>query len=342
MRALAALAVLVACGGDHPATDANGDAPADTGPPLTCGYTEKADATNSNAAGAEATGLTLAGSTLLCGKLDSGHYDGGTQTVDVDAFAFTVSAASDLVARVYGSGAETLDTVALQITSMDGSMQLAFGVFVGDHAALIVHLPAGQYLAAVSAFSASALGAAVDYKVRFDPDTAGRCAKLTSGGYTETNDGAGSGNDMVNYDESASTPKTLTAATTDMPEPTGITVAAGTPAHIAGSSANVNPADSYMDRDTYLFSTGAGVNEMSIRLNWSATTVDFDYLVMPVPTTTVNDFAGGLATANSEDEFQTFAVKPSTMYWLWVGAYDGATGLPATYDATLCAGSFTP
>ena len=49
-----------------------------------------------------------------------------------------------------------------------------------------------------------------------------------------------------------------------------------------------------------------------------------------------------LAEAASEYEFETFAVKPSTTYWLWVAAEDGATGQPIGYDATLCGEVWSP
>ena len=42
-----------------------------------------------------------------------------------------------------------------------------------------------------------------------------------------------------------------------------------------------------------------------------------------------------------EDEFETFAVKPNTDYWLWVASEDGAAS-PMAYKATLCGETFTP
>jgi hypothetical protein len=79
-----------------------------------------------------------------------------------------------------------------------------------------------------------------------------------------------------------------------------------------------------------------------IRVNWDATTVDFDYRVYFSTGTDPVSYVGGLRSSASEDEFQTFATKPNTTYWLWVAAFDGATGLPAPYQATLCGESYTP
>lgn len=344
---LLASVVLIACGGDNKTKvdasnhiDSPGGGSADGPGQVACAHTETADDTNNMAATAEGSGLAITGSTAICGKIDSGHFDSANQLVDVDAYGFTLPADQDLIVRVWGA-AGSLETVTLQITDLTGA-QLAFGDYVGDHGALSLHLTAGSYVVAVSAFNATAAGSAIDYHVTFDLDTpATRCAKITAAAnYTEGPDNPNStGNDMVDYNESASPPKRLTTSTTDVPEMTGLTAAAGSKSRITGSSGNVNAADSYMDRDTYQFTTGANVNEMSIRLNWAATTVDFDYLVLAA--NSANSFAGGLRTSNTEDEFETFAVAPNTTYWLWVGSYDGSTGLPQTYDASLCADTVT-
>lgn len=339
---LLASLLLVACGGDDKTKvdapihiDAPGGGSDGPGGQVTCAYTEMADATNNMAATAEASGLAVTGSTAICGKLDSSHFDSANQLVDVDVYGFSLAADQDLIVRVWGAAA-ALDTVTIQIADPSGT-QLAFGKYLGDHGALSVHLTAGNYVAGVAAFNPSAIGSAIDYHVSFELDTpATRCGKITAAAnYTETGDGGGSGNDMVDYNETADPQKRLTTSTTDMPEMTGVTATAGSKSRLTGSSANVNAADSYMDRDTYQFTTGANVNELSIRLNWAATTVDFDYLVLAA--NSANSFAGGLRTSNSEDEFETFAVAPSTTYWLWVGSYDGSTGLPQTYDASICA-----
>jgi hypothetical protein len=52
---------------------------------------------------------------------------------------------------------------------------------------------------------------------------------------------------------------------------------------------------------------------------------------------------GGLLASNTEDEFQTFAVKPSTQYWLWIAADAmSPTTTASAYDATICAETFMP
>ena len=112
---------------------------------------------------------------------------------------------------------------------------------------------------------------------------------------------------------------------------------------VTGSSAAVDPADDYEDRDTFQFTTGATTTQMSIRLNWTSTTMDLDFRVYPVidsgdPLSVV----GGLDESLMEEEFETFAVKPSTAYWLWIAAEDGASGQPSAYEATLCGEMYAP
>lgn len=309
---------------------------------VTCDFTEAADATNGAAAGAEATSLTLATKLTLCGAVNNGHLASGL--VDADAFKFTVSADTDVLLRVTGGGLEALTDMDIVIADPSGA-SVGFGVFEGDHGTLAARLPAGDWLAVAQAFNGSDPAAPTSYVMTVVTDTpATRCAKATGGTtFPEAGDGGSdNGNDVITYDASSNPESNYTAASGDAPEATSFSVAPATQYRITGSSANVNPADDYMDRDTYAFTTGATTNEMSIRLNWAATTVDFDYRVYYSTGATPTSFVGGLLTRNTEDEFETFATTPNTTYWLWVAAYDGATGLPAPYQATLCGESYAP
>jgi hypothetical protein len=339
---------IAACGDDdsgNSTTDAStsgdGSTAIDAPPTRPCDHTEQADATNHSANGAEATGITFGGALRLCGQIDSGHYDAVNEIVDFDVYRFTVAAETDVVMHVTGNGLGGLETVTLQIASTQ--RQISFGVFLGDHGALAARLPAGDYFAAVGAFHPSATSATIAYKLDITMDApATRCGKLaTAADYTESADGANhDGNDMIRYDTGADPAKSLTTSTTDAPEATGLVLAPGDKRRITGSSADVNRPDSYMDRDTYAIQTGVGTNQLTVRLSWQSTTVDFDYLMFYENTAT--SFHGGLRQAMVEDELGTFAVEPNQTYWLWVAAYNGSTNLPAAYDVTLCAESFTP
>ena len=162
--------------------------------------------------------------------------------------------------------------------------------------------------------------------------------------YAEANDGTGTGNDMVDADFTKTPSFAATASTTDAPEPTALTVDTTKNLHVTGSSAALAAgADQYLDRDTYEFTTGAATKPA----------VDPPQLaghdgrprlrgVRRGRRDRSRPYATSTLTANAEDEFQTFAVKPSTKYWLWVGAYKGSTGAPTAYDASLCGSTFTP
>jgi hypothetical protein len=150
----------------------------------------------------------------------------------------------------------------------------------------------------------------------------------------------------VRFTQDPAMNRVLTALATDLPEPTNIVTAAGTKYRLSGSSAAVQAADEYTDRDTFLIETGADTDQLSIRLNWTGTTSDHDFMVFEE--NTITDIASGTLIGNTEPEFVTFAVKPATKYWVWTGTYDtledGTTlpTLPAPYDVSLCAESFTP
>jgi hypothetical protein len=340
------LCVLAACGGgdssdDRPDAPPIVDAAVDAPPMVTCNFTEAADATNNSSPGAEATMQTFGSAkTTICGNVNNGHFNQGV--VDVDAYKVAVSGDTDVLVHLTGAGIEALGRVVIQVGTT-GGQQRNLGVFEGDHATTSVRLPAGEYVFAVTALNQADTSAPIPYSLAIVADApATRCAKVTAAAsFTEANDGpANNGNDMITSDAAANPETELTVSPTDNPEPTNLTLAAGTQYRLAGSSAAVDPTDDYEDRDTFVFTTGPTTTQLSIRLNWASTTVDFDYRVFP-PNVTLS-VTGALASSLAEDEFQTFAVKPNTMYWLWVGAYDGASGQPATYDATLCAETFAP
>jgi hypothetical protein len=314
------------------------DAPGDGSVELACDFTEAADATNSSTTNAEVTGLTLATRLTMCGAVNNGHF--ASTVVDADFFALTIATETDVVMHLFGTGIEGPEDTVLQIRQ--GSTFVAFGVVEGPHGTLSAHLPAGEYQVAVGAFNAADISSAIAYKLTIVPDMPdARCAKLTApGDYLEMND---SGNDVIDYNSTSNTPSTLSSSASDAPEATGLTVGAdATHFRVSGVSAAVDPADDYEDRDTFAFTTGPATTQMSIRLNWTSTSVDLDYRVYPVSTTDPLSIVGGLRESASEFEFETFSVKPSMTYWLWIAAEDGATGQPASYDATLCGATWTP
>lgn len=349
---MAALALLVGCGASSSATtDADVDAeeqidvdaPVDGPIEITCDFTEAADGTNNTTTNAEVTGLTLATRVTMCGAIHNGHF--ASSVVDADAFTFTIATDTDVVMHIFGTGIDGPEDTVIQIRQ--GSAFIAFGVVEGSHGTLSAHLPAGDYVAALASFNSADISAPISYKLTIVPDMPQqRCARLASAAdFFESNDGAGHNeNDVIDYNASANTPSTLSSATTDAPEPSNVTVGVDFAEHyrITGFSANVDPADDYEDRDTFAFTTGPDTTQLSIRLNWGATTVDFDYRVYPVSTTAPLSIVGGLDESTSEFEFETFAVKPSTTYWLWIAAENGATGQPAAYDATLCGQTWSP
>ena len=81
-------------------------------------------------------------------------------------------------------------------------------------------------------------------------------------------------------------------------------------------------------------------DQLALRISWPGMTADFDAMVFPAGMP--REIASSTVVSNAEAEFATFAVLPSTTYWLWIGAYDGSKGLPMTYEATLCGEKHVP
>jgi hypothetical protein len=345
------LLFLIACGGggnsgDLPdAVAVDGDPNIDMpGQPGACAYTEAADATNNTSPTAETTGISVTGATAICGKLHNGHFNAGTGAVDIDTFKVSVPANSELLVHLTGGSFAGVQRVAVQVLNATGSQLINNGIVEGDHGTASVRLATGDYVFAAVAANNADIAAPIDYKISIVPDQpATRCAKVTAAAnFTEANDGAANnGNDVVSFDQGADPPTSLTPNAADNPEPSAVTAAAGTKYRISGSAANVAALDSYKDKDTYLFTTGATTNQLSVRLNWAATNVDLDFKIYPA--TVLLSVTGGLLIGNTEDEFQTFAVKPNSQYWLWVGSDAmSPTTAASAYDATICAETFTP
>lgn len=337
---------LAACGGDDGATthaDAAVDTPVDTAINSGCNYDEQRDATNDDVSPGtgtpEDTGVTHGSRTVVCGTFDHTHFDGDI-TVDVDGYLVSFANPADLLVRIHGTGAEAIELVGVDIYGGAQFDQLVGSItFYGDHGVTAVHLPAGIYELAAFALHSEAITASVPYKLEIVTDMpATRCPALTSGGYAEANDGgSNNGNDMVTIPSGA--PPALTASTGDQPEATLLTLAPQTPERVSGTAADITAPDQYEDKDTFAFTTGTSTNELAVRLDWPAGTSNLDYLVFEAmdPSPVVRAITAG----NTAPEVKTFSVKPSTSYWLLVGAKTGSA-VPVDYSASLCGASFTP
>lgn len=366
LKTLSVALVLAACGGGggkNPVIlDSGADAPPDTPPlPPGCDYAELQDATNDDLSqqtgAAETTNLTFTASTVLCGKLDAGHFQPGMNPgddglVDVDSFSVTVGADATVLGSLVGPGIEGLSQVQFAVFDSQGNA-ISVGTFLGDHGVLAAALPADTYTFTVLALNGTAPPAAIDYKLKvITDDPIARCGKVAAAAdVTETNDGANNtGNDMVDvrFGQDPTMNRVLTLATGDKPDNDAapLAIAPGDKKRISGSSANVNAADEYRDRDTFVIQTGATTNQVSVRLNWADITSDHDFMVFNE--NTVPEVVGGTLIGNTEDEFVTFAALPNTKYWVWTGTYDtledGTTAptLPAAYDISICGEAFVP
>lgn len=346
-----AILALVACGGDDgpagPDAPPMIDAPADAPPlPTGCDYAELQDATNDDltmtTGNPETTGKTLAGSVRLCGQIDTTHYSATDGLVDVDGYAVMVPAGPIRV-TVSGPGLEALRDVTLELsTGTDFADLYDRQALEGTHVFYMNNMEAGLYQFQVYAGNATAPTAPIAYKIVItadDPTT--RCPKITAAAdFTEAGDGAGSrGNDVfaINYAAVAPAPVHSLTAAVDASEVTALTIDVGPGKRITGNLAEIAADADYKDRDSFVFTTGANTDQVTLRLNWAGS-ADLDAMLYPA------GIAERIGQANldstTESEFRTVAVKPNTMYAVWTGLYRTSTG-PITYDISLCGSDFT-
>ncbi|MBA2543253.1 MAG: hypothetical protein H0V17_26665 [Deltaproteobacteria bacterium] len=344
MRLLLCLAV-TACG-PTPNTPTPDAPPVDsptTDSPSTgrCDYTEASDDTNDDVppatGSAEQTNLTFGQRAIVCGSFASTHFDGDI-TVDIDSYRFTVASPTDVLLRLGGAGLETVEFVGVDIYTGAALDQLVSTLtFYGDHGVTATRLPAGSYSLTAFALASAAIPTTLAYELQLSsdmPDT--RCPSVTSGGFAEADDGGNNaGNDMVTIPSGA--PPSLTGGN-DSPEATGLSLDPDMSVRFTGELADVAVADQYEDKDTFLFITGESTNEVAVKLEWTAA-ANLDYLLFEASSAEANTRA--ITAGNVGPEFKTVSVKPSTAYWLLVGAKVGSA-LPATYSASLCGAAFTP
>jgi len=309
--------------------------------PLPCDFTEGADATN-NATSETTTLMIGSGTKQLCGSVDVGHFDATAKSVDVDTFRVTAPADGNYIIQLLGDPelAMLLDfSVVIRDTKTPATI-IADGKLDGtlaDHLAFLTQLPAGDYDVTVQASADADLPAKLAYKLRFVEDKPDRCATITAmANYTEANDGAANtGNDVLGADFTKDPQFAMTSGT---PEPSNVSVDPSTKARISGNSASVTASDQYQDRDTFAIKTGSS-DELTVRLDWAGASTDLDFAVFEENTTA----PAGLGNIGDPGagEFQTFAVKPNTTYWVWVGNFEGGTA-PMAYDLSICGGALAP
>ncbi|CAN5921847.1 hypothetical protein BH11MYX3_BH11MYX3_19350 [soil metagenome] len=329
--------------------DATPDAPP---PPPGCEYGELRDDTNDDfeteTGSAEMVNVPYGGTMVLCGSVQSDHFV--DTAIDNDSYAVNVPNGADVYVTLTGAGLETIPDLSLEVwTGQSFGDFVSSGIFTINHATTTIHLDAGSYELSMRAYGPAAITAPVGYKIRIVADVPQtRCGHLTTGGFAETLDAATNnlGNDMVAVDDDAAMgvpTRTFTTAT-DNPEPTALTIAENMNYRLSGTSAGNAVMGTYRDRDTFELTTGPMTNEIAIRLNWPGTTSDLDYLLFnkPLPgATEVSTQGSARVTGLTEDEFETFAVKPNTAYWLWVGGWHENPATAVTYDATICGSTFT-
>jgi len=279
----------------------------------------------------------------ICGQVDSGHFIAADGIVDIDGYAVTLPAGKIRV-TVSGAGLEALGEVILGVYSGTN-----FGDIVAEtslHGTHVFYMDAfatgGAVEFAVIALNPTAATAPLPYKIVISTDDPSlRCTRITApADHVEGADTGNTSNNVVDVNYSAVPPaevETLSPAANDLPEvATGGTIAATTNYRITGDLAETPAVGSYKDRDTFSFITGPTTDQVSVRVNWAGAQ-DLDILLLEAAVPSI----GAGRSGEMQQEFMTFAVKPSTTYWLWTGLFSSGTG-PVPYSISLCGADFTP
>lgn len=330
---------VVACGGDDGGTVTNdASIPSDSSfsdaSPDTC-YREQLD--TSNGIAPESTGLVVGGGAVaICGAVNGDHPGAGV--LDVDRYEVTVTTPAVLAVRLSAPSASALERLVIEIGPPAGAVTRAR--VLGGVGVALVALPIGAHT--ISVVSVGRTPTAIPYRLAVVPDEpAARCAPMTTPiDFTEP-DEASQGhrkNDVVAVWQQPLTTM-LTVTTADEAEATSSAVSSGGRTTLAGLSADVASAgDDYHDRDTYAVYTGQTTNFLELRATWAAA-ADLDVLVFPA------EDAGeplGAPTAAVAGELVVTAVKPATLYWIWIGGSLRSAALPASYTLAVCGHELVP
>lgn len=323
----------LACGGDDSAVDPDAGTSADAvgGDAVieTC-YRERDD--RANGASPEATGLAFGESWVeICGQIDVDHPGGAF--LDADQYEVAVTLARPAVLRLSAPGAATLDRLDLVVK--ENGARIAVGRVIGGFGIAVLPLAAGSYTIGVEALGSP--DAPVPYQIAvIDDEPAMRCpVSAAPVDYREADESAAGhrANDVVAV---RIAPVLLTQPTlnpNDQPETTGLAVSSGSRVTIAGTSAGVEPVDdTYRDRDTFAVYTGQGTNLLEVRAVWPGAVADLDVFAFEAERA---EDAMGRPVQLLTGELLVTAVKPSTLYWIWVGGAPGSQ-LPAGYSLSIC------
>lgn len=349
-----------ACGGDG-GSDPDAGAPLQDGAPVvdaslgdaavvdcTGDHRESADATNnpfSEGEGApERTFLALAAGErgfTVCGQIDPA--EATDAVVDYDSFVFDVEGQGPVNVRIELVAAAGAGALGLELFRVEDGLPVAVatGPFRNGFALVAgVDLGPGSYWVSAVGWP-PAPAAPIGYAITVAQNRESCAAADGEPDFVETEGpGESRANDTVAL-EYPDPPHPTDAD--DAPEPTELVLTPGTPAHLRGTSGDVESSgDSYLDRDTYEIATGAEVGELEIRVMWPDGDVVLDvYLFAADDPGSDYSVRLGISVGGDDDVLFTINVDPDQRYWLWVGAYDstaqgGATDRPVDYDVTLC------
>jgi hypothetical protein len=257
---------------------------------------------------------------------------------DADFYVVTLEADAWITGRVTSADGTASDGGVAGVFDGDGNVVTAATLAGGTGSLAPSFAAAGAYLVAVFHDDPD-LASSWNYQVVLE--TVDCVATGVPLSYDEAGDGAGSrGNDMFGAVYDPDFALNATALPTDVPEPSGVTVAAGERRRLRGNTGNVGVAlmSEYLDQDTFAFTTGPDVTRLAFFTAWAGTANDLDLILVPADTIDVDAIVGYGGAIGGSVERAGAVVEPDTTYWVWAGNYMGST--PGTtglrYNITVC------
>jgi hypothetical protein len=278
----------------------------------------------------------------VCGTIDLLHGTGEVATYTThQTYTITSTVDADVIAS-FDSDA-SLDGFAEPYTFLHAA---GGGLVDGDHGAFAAHVWAGgvaNQLIVYARYPTTAT-APVPYKLTIAPFDARTICAISGApaAYTEAHDGADSHDNDVFHMVSVEGGYAIeaTPSASDVAEPTGLVVAAGSQLRLHGTAAaTAKDAVGINDVDAYAIVTGPDTYELSLRLAWEADEY-MQFALVPSDPARVDLNAHHVRTG---PETEVWAVKPSTAYTLWVMSQSPtATATAVDYDLSVCGAARPP
>jgi hypothetical protein len=286
----------------------------------------------------EPTGLTLLANSRI---VISGSFEDSASNPawsDSDGYAFTLARDMLVQAQLQGS------TNHIRCLAILGAKKQILGWWGFSNQKSVwtnsIQLPAGSYIVH-TAIEPAVIANPIPYSINITSRNVRSCPAGTEApAYAEKDESPQKhrGNDMVSVTWSGFPHPSATSNPADNPELTGLVLNRASSTVTQGSMASVDALDDFLDRDTFVVTTG-GSHRLAVRIDYPKSDVNMDLYIFPAGNP--SQLLGAAAKIDSTTDQLTAEVLPYHSYWIWVGTRDERrigenTDLPVDYRISIC------